>query len=285
MKKIALLYICTGQYTVFWKDFFESFEKNFLPEFKKEYFVFTDAESLYGDHEERVHVRHMDLQPWPIPTLLKFHTFLLEEEKLKEFDYVYQPNANSVCNRVVTSEEFLPRDEEGEELIFTIHPCFYNRKPYEYVYSRNRETLAYVPYHMSTTSVFGAMNGGKAFAYLKLAHELADRTAYDLKRCTIPSSHDESYINNYLVKNQGDKRIRFLPCDYAYPAEMDIPFERVIELADKGKYIPVAEIKNLTLDERLTFSVKLKRKLKNMTAGFVMQWRIARDSLLGRKAN
>lgn len=28
MAKIAILYICTGKYVVFWKDFFDSYEEN-----------------------------------------------------------------------------------------------------------------------------------------------------------------------------------------------------------------------------------------------------------------
>ena len=34
-KSIGVLYICTGPYVLFWKDFFESFEKNFLPNIEK----------------------------------------------------------------------------------------------------------------------------------------------------------------------------------------------------------------------------------------------------------
>ena len=50
--KAAILYIATGKYTVFWKEFYESFEKNFLPQTKKTYFLFTDAKALpFSDRE------------------------------------------------------------------------------------------------------------------------------------------------------------------------------------------------------------------------------------------
>ena len=31
MTKIGMLYICTGKYTVFWPEFYRSFEEKFLP--------------------------------------------------------------------------------------------------------------------------------------------------------------------------------------------------------------------------------------------------------------
>lgn len=43
MNKVAVLYICTGKYDVFWKDFYISYEKYFLPDCEKHYYVFTDA--------------------------------------------------------------------------------------------------------------------------------------------------------------------------------------------------------------------------------------------------
>ena len=46
MATIGMLYICTGKYTVFWPEFYETFSRNFLPGCKKEYFVFTDAPSI-----------------------------------------------------------------------------------------------------------------------------------------------------------------------------------------------------------------------------------------------
>ena len=46
--QIAILYICTGKYVVFWKDFYQSFEKKFLKKSEVEYFVFTDAAYIYG---------------------------------------------------------------------------------------------------------------------------------------------------------------------------------------------------------------------------------------------
>ena len=55
MTKIGMLYICTGKYTVFWPEFYRSFEEKFLPGCEKEYFVFTDAPAIEYEDAPRVH--------------------------------------------------------------------------------------------------------------------------------------------------------------------------------------------------------------------------------------
>ena len=55
MATIGMLYICTGKYTVFWPEFYETFNRNFLPGYKKEYFVFTDAPSIAHGDDPAVH--------------------------------------------------------------------------------------------------------------------------------------------------------------------------------------------------------------------------------------
>ena len=49
MKKIAILYMCTGQYLKLWPGFFESAEKYLLKQSEVHYFVFTDADHLDGE--------------------------------------------------------------------------------------------------------------------------------------------------------------------------------------------------------------------------------------------
>ena len=56
MLKIAILYVCVGSYTVFWDDFYKSFEEKFIPNAVKEYFVFTDSKDLFDCQNNRVHL-------------------------------------------------------------------------------------------------------------------------------------------------------------------------------------------------------------------------------------
>ena len=47
--KIGILYICTGNYTVFWEDFYESFSKYFCTNSEIHYFVFSDKEMDFSE--------------------------------------------------------------------------------------------------------------------------------------------------------------------------------------------------------------------------------------------
>ena len=46
MKTLAVLYICTGAYVAFWRDFYPNFKANFLPDCDRTFFVFTDADHI-----------------------------------------------------------------------------------------------------------------------------------------------------------------------------------------------------------------------------------------------
>lgn len=51
MRKIAILYICTGKYEELFDDFYESSEKYFFQNDYRHYFVFTDSERI----KEKLH--------------------------------------------------------------------------------------------------------------------------------------------------------------------------------------------------------------------------------------
>ena len=53
MNRVAILHICTGKYSTFWPGFYENFEKYFLPDCDKTYFVFTDDATLSGGDNVR----------------------------------------------------------------------------------------------------------------------------------------------------------------------------------------------------------------------------------------
>lgn len=165
---IAMLYICTGKYDIFWKDFFISCERYFHPNDNKEYFVFTDSKELYKENEiDRIHKIYQENLGWPYNTLMRFDMFLRVEKELEKFDYIFFTNANVEFLQEVL---FLPTKEQ---LIVVNHPGFYNKEPQDFTYDRNPKSLAYIPFPNDTKSkntfygkiegkhyVFGAFNGG-----------------------------------------------------------------------------------------------------------------------------
>ncbi len=96
--KIGILYICTGKYSIFWKKFYSSMEKNFIVDAEKHYFVFTDSPDIEFEKENRrIHRIYQEDLGWPNNTLMRFHMFLKQEKELVNMDYLFFFNAN--CNK------------------------------------------------------------------------------------------------------------------------------------------------------------------------------------------
>ena len=53
---VAILYIATGRYTVFWDYFYKSAEKYLLPNCDKHYVLFTDNIELLNKQSEYLNV-------------------------------------------------------------------------------------------------------------------------------------------------------------------------------------------------------------------------------------
>ena len=75
--KIGILYICTGKYTIFWKDFYLSCEKHFIPEEEKHYYVFTDSKEIdFETENSNIHRIYQENLGWPGNTLRRYEMFL-----------------------------------------------------------------------------------------------------------------------------------------------------------------------------------------------------------------
>lgn len=226
--KIVCLYIATGRYTVFWKDFYLSAEKYLLPEAQKDYFMFTDNEHIDFEENANVFKIYQKKLGWPYDTMMRFDMFLTQEEKLKEYDYIYFFNANMEFVAPV-GDEFLP-DESG--LVMGLHPGYYNKKPDEYPYDRNPKSTAYIPYGQGKHYVQGCLNGGTSEAYLELCKTCSANTHKDLEQNIIALWHDESHLNKYVQ----DKPYKLLACNYLYPEGKKLkPFNKNIKIIQRNK--------------------------------------------------
>ena len=232
--KVAILYICTGEYTYFWKSFYESAEKLLLLNSEKHYFVFTDLKSLeVGNSNNRVHIIYQENLPWPYPTLYRFKMFNRIKQELIDFDYITFFNSNVVINEMITEEEFLPLEND---YLACLHPGRYNCNDYNLLpYEKRRRSKAYIPIrYKEYIYVCGGIQGGKAIPYINMIEKLAHNIDIDEKKGIIAIWHDESHWNRFIFDNDNYK---LLSCDYAYPEGWDIPFEKKIILLDKQKYI------------------------------------------------
>jgi hypothetical protein len=249
MVKVAILYICTGKYDVFWKDFFESYEQYFLPNSQKEYFVFTDSETLYSeDICNRIHKIYQKQLGWPDDTLMRFHMFDSISEKLEKFDYIFFMNANCKCVTTITEEEFLPKDKD---ILVVQHPGAYKKRPNKFTYDRNPKSTAYIPKGQGQYYICGGINGGKSEAYLNLIKELKKNIDIDKANGVIAKWHDESHINRYILNHDN---WMILSPSYCFAEGWNLPFEPKILVREKSNYFDSVEIKSGKL-------VSLKRKV------------------------
>lgn len=226
--KIAILYICTGRYSAFWKGFYKSSEKYFLCNCERNYYVFTDSDSIYREEKPSVNKIYQNDLGWPGNTLFRFKIFESIVESLKKYDYIFFINANMIFVDYV-GEEILP---DIDSIIVTTHPGFYNKKRLDFAYEGNSKSLAYIPVHKGEVYVCGGFNGGSTKEYLELISSLNHNIQEDYRKGVIAIWHDESHLNQYII----DKHYKLLSPSYCYPQGILLPFKKRIIVRDKNNY-------------------------------------------------
>jgi predicted SAM-dependent methyltransferase len=225
--KIAILYICTGKYTIFWDTFYRSAEQFFLPNADKNYFVFTD-DPVIPDNGTVFRIEQANLG-WPGNTIYRYRLFWSIRSRLDSYDYIFFFNANSEFAAVI-GEEILPTKEEG--IVVVQHPGFFDKRPDEFTYERNKESKAAIPFGEGKHYICGGVNGGRTNAYLDLINTLRIAIEEDNKKNITAIWHDESHINKYII----DHKYKLLTPSFCYPEGWNIPFEKVILIRDKNRH-------------------------------------------------
>lgn len=254
-KSIGILYLCTGDYSLLWKDFYSSAEEKFLPDTLKNYYVFTDKpESI--TKAENVKAYYIDPLPWPLITLLRFYYFLRFREEFANNDYLVFINSNAMCCELIREEDFLPAPDQ--ELSVVSHPVYYRKKACHTIYERSRHSTAYVPYNCARGGgyMFGALICGHKDNFMHMSEILSERINKDLDNRKIAIWHDESQYNRYLLEGH---KVRILSPSYGYPEDWKLPFEKKIELRDKAKHFDVGEFKSGVKSS----SIKKKSRIRN----------------------
>lgn len=233
MREIAILYICTGRYVKFWREFYLSSEKFFLNSgnYVKKYFVFTDSPFIEFEENPRVTRIFQEKFSWPYATLYRFKIFKKACAYLEQSDYIYFFNANMVFLKEVDGS-ILP--EAPTNLAFLEHPLLYNKRREEFTYETNPSSLACISANEGERYFMGALNGGESKAYLRLIDELGRRIEIDESRGIIAIWHDESHLNRYAIDNKD--YVKALDPSYGYPEGRSLPFEPRILILDKRNH-------------------------------------------------
>lgn len=240
MKKkiVGILYICTGPYKLFWDNFYNSFEKYFLTDCEKRYFVFTDNKD-YIKGKKNVYKYKIDAMPWPLNTLLRFKYFLSIKDEYKNCDCLMYLNANVVCNKEVQFNNLFIN--ENNKIFVTLHPGYYKDHKSNFPYERNKKSYAYVPYNKGNKYVIGAFFGAMTEQFIKMSETIEENIEKDLKNNVIAKWHDESHLNRFIIDYDG---VNYLPPSYMYPVGFNINEESIISGVSKKDKFNVYNFKN-----------------------------------------
>lgn len=182
--------------------------------------------------------------PWPSPTLMRYHLFLNQEEKLKEYDYLFYMDADM---RVVA-----PIDDEilGKDLTVALHPMYDLNPTYVPPYEPNEKSTAFVPRlghiidgaewekgvikpgtpeailasggkpRFRPLYLAGGFQGGVASKFIQAMRLMKKSIDKDFDNNYTAIWNDESHWNKYVFKNRGPvlpQDVVVLNADYVYP--------------------------------------------------------------------
>jgi hypothetical protein len=228
--KVAIIFIGTNRYLNFFPSYYETCEEKLFPSLEKQYFVFTDGE-LDGDLPSNITLLKIPHKEWPSITLERFHTILLAQEDLEEYDWLVFLDADMRVNQEITPEEFFKWDKD---FIAVHHPCHYNTGTG--TFERRLESEACVTGDQ-LSYYQGCLWGGKISSVIPMMKLLRERVDNDYKNDIIAVWHDESHLNKFFIENQD--RVNALPPDYAFPECFpNYPYQqKIIHLAkDNSSY-------------------------------------------------
>ncbi len=251
--KIGILYICTGKYKIFWKDFYLSCEKYFISEAEKEYFVFTDSESIDFEKENpKIHRIFQENLGWPGNTLRRYGMFLNFKKQLVNFDYLFFFNADLQFLQKITTEEFLPVGQE--KLVACLHSGYFNKKISKFPYEKNNSSLAFVDKKNEGKYFQGAINGGNCQNFIEAIEIMNENIKLDQKNNIVAVWHDESHWNRYLSERDD---VKILSPSYLYPEASKLPFDKKIMIRDKRKYFNYIQVGKENIRESKMQKIKM----------------------------
>jgi len=204
--KIALIGICLNQH--YWEyatPMLESARRFFLTDHDVSYFLWSD---MPEETAERLGVVHIPTEPifWPMPTLMRYHLFLKEEERLKEFDYIFYCDVDMLFVSKI-GDEIL-----GDGLTAADHPMYALRPELHFPVEKNPLSTAYIkiPEHYYA----GGFQGGKSKDFIKAMKAIKKNIDKDFTKNYMARWNDESHWNRYLLDNPPAVN---LSAAYVYP--------------------------------------------------------------------
>lgn len=242
--KVAFCWICLNEpYWQYAKDMITGARQFFLPGHNVDYFLWSDmpadkvdlrkkdeknafADGYNAAIEEAgtmalgATIFPTESQPWPIPTLLRYHLFLQQEEILKDYDYIFYCDVDMKFVNVV-GDEIL-----GKGLTAALHPGYATDKKVWPPYEPNKQSASFInrpglvinengkPRFMPMYFA-GGLQGGTSKEWFKAMRAMKDLIDKDMAHNYTPIWNDETAWNKYLERTP--ENLTVLTPSYIYP--------------------------------------------------------------------
>lgn len=215
--KVAFLWICLNPpYWEYASNMIEGAKRFFLPGHDVDYFLWSDMPETANFGATIFPTEPVD---WPLPTLLRYSLFLQQEEKLREYDYLFYCDVDMHFAGVV-GDEIL-----GEGLTAAQHPMYALRKEYWPPYEPNENSTAYIKRPGKVISdgdkprfmplyYAGGFQGGKTDEFIRAMRAMKKNIDADFTKNYVAIWNDETHWNKYLSENPPE--IVLTP-SYIYP--------------------------------------------------------------------
>jgi FkbM family methyltransferase len=220
-QNIAVIFIGLGKYSLFYDRFYESIQENFLPDTKKQFFIFSDEDFLvrgrvadYSDDE--TFIKTGTFNSARDIKLHKFHFIKSAWDKIKEYEYVVYFDADNLVRQPIKEEDFF---NHNKALVGVVHPWGSIRDSKEKFESNPlsgafiEEDKINILYHQS------CFWGGTTSKIEEMVNE-----CYDSLEKDIETGHknkdkicDEVHVNRYFALNE--ENLHSLGKEYANPGE------------------------------------------------------------------
>lgn len=250
--KIGIIYIATGIYTGFWKEFYPTCECFFCADAEKGFEVFTDSPGLLAMQLRNVCLHPIVDRGFILNVSSKSRLICeLSPTLRKKYDYVFYMNGNLKFVAPIYAKEILP-DVQNNYLTALSFDIYQKMSSAELPYDRNPDCLAYIPLGEGEFYYQGGFYGGRTEEMLLLSEWCAQRIDRDLNRKIVARYHDESYLNRYFI----DYHPRILNEVYAKPSFYDCSGDYKAILLDKESYLgyeKVLRFKGADMDGSLSF--------------------------------
>lgn len=203
-KRIAILYICTGQYRELWPAFYNTAKKYLLPEHNKTFFVWSDKKlQIQGDD---VKLTYIPWKPYPHALINRYSHFLMRKNDLLQYDYCFFFNANLEFRDYI-HDEILPINQPFVAVNNITHHLLNLEDRVDNIkqnyWSDCPASPAYIPmsfWEQNPTYcwLMGGFNGGKAKEWVEMCEQIDEWVNYNQNHNLILKWHDEPFMNKYM---------------------------------------------------------------------------------------